>query len=85
MEDLFLDNKPLSMFKKPSNLYDLKKKVLLAMKSRYLNMTGHGMHSGDVVSGDEDVSAVECLVVKLFMEMQLALDEEEAARHEAEM
>jgi hypothetical protein len=43
------------------------------------------MHSGDVVSGDEDVSVVDHLVVKLFAEMQLVLDKEEAARCEAEM
>jgi hypothetical protein len=85
IEDLFLDNKPLSMFKKPPNLYDFKKKVLSAMNLRYLKVTGCGMHSGDVVSGDEDVSVVDHLVVKLFAEMQLVLDKEEAARCEAEM
>jgi hypothetical protein len=39
MDDLFLDNKPLSYFKRPSNLYDFKKKVLSAMKSRYYYAT----------------------------------------------
>ncbi len=63
IEDLFLDNKPLSMFKKPTNLYDFKKKVLSAMKSRYLKVTSRGTHSGDVVSGDEDVSAGDRLAV----------------------
>jgi hypothetical protein len=58
-------------------VYDLKKKVLLEIKSRYLKVTGHGTHSGDVVSGDEDV--------KLFSEMTLVLDKEDAARHEAEL
>ena len=85
MDDLFLDNKPLSFFKRPSNLYDFKKKVLSAMKSRYLKVTGRGMHSGDIVSGDEDVSAVDRLAVKLFTEMTLVLDKEEAARREAEL
>ncbi len=85
IEDLFLDNKPLSMFKKPSNLYDFKKKVPSVMKLRYIKVTGHGTHSGDVVSGDQDVSAVDHLAVKLFMEMTLVFDKEEAACHEAEL
>lgn len=84
--DLFLDNnKPLLMFKKPSNLYHFMKKVLSVMKLRYLKMTGDGMHSGDLVSGDEDVTVVDHLAVKLFMEMTLVLDKEEAAHHEAEL
>jgi hypothetical protein len=69
MDDLFLDNKPLSCFKRPSNLYDFKKKVLSAMKLRYHKVTGRVPHSGDVVSGDEDVSAVDSLVVKLSSEI----------------
>jgi hypothetical protein len=85
MDDLFLDNKPLSYFKRPSNLYDFKKKVLSAMKSRYRKVTACGSHSGDVVSGDEDVSVVDSLAVTLSMEMQSALDKQEAARREAEL
>jgi hypothetical protein len=65
MDDLFLDNKPLSCFKRLSNLYNFKKKVLSAMKLRYSKVTGHGSHSDNVVSGDEDVSAVDSLTVKL--------------------
>jgi hypothetical protein len=34
------------------------------MKSRCLKVTGHGTHSGDVVSGNEYVSAVDHLSVK---------------------
>jgi len=48
-------------------------------------MTGHGIHSGDLVSGDEDVTVVDHLAVKLFMEMTLVSDKEEAAHHEAEL
>ena len=70
--DLFRDNKPLSMYKKPSNLCDFKKKVLSSMKSRYQKVTGRGTHSGDVVTGDEDVSVVDCLTVKMYSEMMSA-------------
>jgi hypothetical protein len=85
MDDLFLDNKPLLYFKRPSNLYHFKKKVLLAMKSRYRKITNRGTHSGDTVRGDEDVSAVDSLAVKLSSEMQSAFDREEAKHREAEM
>jgi hypothetical protein len=61
----------LLMFKKPSHLYNFKEKVLLAMKLRYLMVTGCGMLSGNVVSGNEDVPVVDHLAVKLFQEMQL--------------
>jgi hypothetical protein len=67
-------NKPLSCFKRPANLYNFKKKVLLAMKSRYHKVTERGMYSGDAVLGDKDVSAVDSLAVKLVLEMQSALD-----------
>jgi hypothetical protein len=85
MDDLFLENKPLSYFKRPSNLYDFKKTVLSAMKSRYRKITNRGAHSGDAVGRDEDVSAVDSLAVKLCSEMQSAFDKEEARRREAEM
>jgi hypothetical protein len=49
MVDLFLNYKLLSFFKRPSNMYDLKKKVLLAMKSRYRKVTDRGAHSDNVV------------------------------------
>jgi hypothetical protein len=68
MDNLFLDNKPLSYFKRPSNLY-FKKKVLSAMKSRYRMVTDHGAHSGDAVGGVEVVSVVDSLAVKLVLEM----------------
>jgi hypothetical protein len=73
------------MFKKPSHMYDFRKKIISAMKLRYLKVTGHGTHSGDVVPDNKDVSAVDHLVVKLYQEMQLAIDKEEAACHEAAM
>jgi len=38
-----------------------------------------------VVSGNEDVSVVDHLALKLYQEMQLAIDKEEAACHEAAM
>ncbi len=79
MDNLLLDNKLLSCLKRPSNLYDFKKKVLSAMKLRCCKVTGSGTHSGDAVSGDKDVSAVGSLAVKLSMEMQSALDKQEAA------
>jgi hypothetical protein len=82
---LFLDNKPLSMFKKSVHAYDFKKKVISAMKSKYLKVTGHCPHSGDVVSGNEDVSAVDHLAVKLYQEMQLVINKEKATRREAAM
>jgi hypothetical protein len=85
MDDLFLNNKPSLYFKRPSNLYDFKKKVLSAMKSRYRKITNRGTHSGDAVCGDEDVSAVDSLAVKLSLEMQSAFDKEEARSQEAEM
>lgn len=37
------------------------RKALLAMKSRYHKVTGCGMHSDDVVSREEDVSALDAL------------------------
>jgi len=73
------------MFKKPAHTYDFRKKVISAMKSRYLKVTGRGTHSGDALSGSEDISAVDHLAVKLYQEMQLAIDKEEAARREAAM
>ena len=48
-------------------------------------MTDRGSHSGDAVSGDEDVSVVDTLAVKLFCEMQEMVDKHEAARREAEL
>jgi len=65
--------------------YDFRKKAILAMKSRYLKVTGCGTHSGDPLTGSKDISAVDCLVVKLYQEMQLAIDKDEAAHHEAAM
>ncbi len=38
-----------------------------------------------MVSGDEDVSAVDSLAVKLVCEIQMVLDKNEAAHHEAEL
>jgi hypothetical protein len=73
------------MFKKPMHTYDFRKKVILAMKSRYLKVTGCGTHSGDPLTGSKDISAVDCLAVKLYQEMQLAIDKDEAAHHEAAM
>ena len=55
------------------------------MKSRYLKVTGRGTHSGDALSGVEDISAVDRLAVKLYQEMQLAIDKEDAACCEAVM
>jgi hypothetical protein len=60
IEVLFLNNKPFCLRSCP---ICFKKKVLLAMKLRYLKLTGHGMYSGDVVSGDEVVSAVDYLAI----------------------
>jgi hypothetical protein len=54
------------------------------MKLRYRKVTGLGTHSDDMVSGDEDVSVVNTLAVKLATEMQSALDKQEAARREEE-
>jgi len=55
------------------------------MKSRYLKVTGRGMHSRDPLTGNEDISAVDRLVVKLCQEMQLAIDKDEAAHGKAAM
>jgi hypothetical protein len=82
--DLFDDNKLLSMFKRPANVYDFKKKVLSAMKARYLRVTSRGSHSVDV-DGDEDVSMVDRLAVKMQTEMTEVQDKEEATRREAEL
>jgi len=46
---------------------------------------GHGTQSGDPLTGNKDISAVDHLVVKLYQEMQLAIDKDEAACHEAAM
>jgi hypothetical protein len=73
------------MFKKPAHACDFRKRVISAMKSRYLKVMGCGTHSGDALTGNKDISAVDCLGVKLYQEMQLAIDKEEAARHEAAM
>jgi hypothetical protein len=73
------------MFQKPSHTYDFRKKVISAMKSRYLKVTGHGTHSGDPMTGSKDISAVDCLAVKLYQEMRLAIDRDKAAHHEAAM
>jgi hypothetical protein len=62
-----------------------RKKVILAMKSSYLKVMGHGTHSGDPLTGNKDISAVDHLAVKLYQEMQLAIDKDEAACHEAAM
>jgi len=72
LDDLFLNNKLLSMFKKPAHAYDFRKKVILAIKSRYLKVTGSGTHSGDVVSGNEDVSTVDS-GSELYQEMQFTV------------
>ena len=73
------------MFKKPAHTYDFRKKVISAMKLRYLKVTGHRTHSGDPLTDNEDISVVDRLAVKLYQEMQLAIDKEEAARREAAM
>ena len=36
IDDLFLPDKPLFMFKRPGNLHDFKKKVVAGMKARLL-------------------------------------------------
>jgi hypothetical protein len=48
-------------------------------------VTGHGMHSGDALTCNEDISVVDCLAVKLYQEIQLAIDKDEAACCEAAM
>jgi hypothetical protein len=73
------------MFKKPTHAYDFRKKVILSMKSRYLKVMGRGMHSGEALTGNKDISEVYHLVVKLYQEMQLAIDKDEATCHDAAM
>jgi hypothetical protein len=41
-------------------------------------MTGRGMHFWDVLSGNEDVSVVDCLLVKMYQKMKSATEEEGA-------
>jgi hypothetical protein len=73
------------MFKKPTHAYDFRKKVISVNKLRYLKVTGRGTHSGVALTGSKDISVVDCLAVKLYQEMQLAIDKDEAACHEAAM
>ncbi len=47
------------------------------MKLRYQKVTEHRTHSGDAVSGDEDVFVVDSLAVKLFTESMMVVDKEE--------
>ena len=49
------------------------------MKARYLRVTSRGIHS-DAVSGNEEVSTVDTLAVKLQTEME-ELQEREKVRH----
>jgi hypothetical protein len=42
IDDLFLPDKPLFMFKRPGNLYDVKKKVIAGMQARHRKVTGKG-------------------------------------------
>jgi len=46
------------------------------MKLRYLKVTGHRTHSGDPLTDNEDISAVDHLAVKLYQEIQLAIDKD---------
>jgi hypothetical protein len=48
-------------------------------------MTGRGMHFWDVLSGNEDVSVVDCLLVKMYQKMKSATEEEGALHCEAAM
>jgi hypothetical protein len=65
-----------AVFKKPLHTYDFRKKVISAMKLRYLKVTGHRTHSGDPLTDNEDISAVDHLAVKLYQEIQLAIDKD---------
>jgi hypothetical protein len=86
IEDLFLPDKPLFMFKRPGNLYDFKKKVVAGMKARHGKVTGRGTHATSANPDDfEDVSAVDRLAEKLYNEMQLVQDQKEASCQEAEL
>ena len=66
IEDLFLPDKPLFMFKRLGNLYDFKKKVVAGMKAQHGKVTGRGTHATSTDPDDfEDVSAVDRLAEKL--------------------
>jgi hypothetical protein len=75
INDLFLPEKPLFMFKRPNNLYNFKKKVIAGMKAREQKVIGRGIHATMANPDDyEVVSAVKCLTEKFYNEMQLVHD-----------
>jgi hypothetical protein len=73
------------MFKRPTNIYDFKKKVLVAMKVRHDRVTGRGPHAGCNEAQDEDLLAVDSLAEKLYKEMMEVVDRNEASHHKAEL
>ncbi len=81
INDLFTDNKLLCMFKRPTNMYDFKKKVLAVMKVRHDRAAGHVTHAGFNDAQDEDFAAVDSLAEKLYNKMMDVVDRNEAFHH----
>jgi hypothetical protein len=77
---LFRPGAACELYKKPRNTYDVKNKVLSAIKARYERVNGPGTHSSNNPNNHEDLSEVDKLSVCLYVEYQEAVDIQEALR-----
>jgi hypothetical protein len=72
-------------YKKPSNKYDFKKKIMAAMKRRHDKVSAPGAHSSSSNPEDyETPSAVDKLAEKLYKEYKEITDKKEALRRDTE-
>jgi hypothetical protein len=80
---LFRPGAGCELYNRPQKVYDFKTKVLSAMKVRYEKVSGPCSHSTSGSPSDhEDLSTVDELSVRLYMEFQEAVDVQEALRRD---
>jgi hypothetical protein len=78
---LFRPGAACELYKRPQKVYDFKSKVMSAMKAHYERVSGPCSHSNSHNPSDhEDLSVVDELSVRLFMEFQESVDIQEAIR-----
>ena len=71
------------LYKRPQKVYDFKNKVVSAMKHHYERVSAPGSHSSSNDPGDhEDLSELDQLCVRLYLEYQEALDIQEAIKRD---
>jgi hypothetical protein len=78
---LFKRGAVCEQYKRPQKIYDFKNKVVSAMKAHYERVSAPGSHSTSNDPGDhEDLSEMDQLCMRLYVEYQEALDIQEAIK-----